>query len=318
LLPRYLRFIKGVVDSNDLPLNISRQRLQQDRHITQIRKWLTRKLLESLSEMRDQEPEIYTRFWREFGRALKEGVSSDYENKEKLIPLLLFESSHDPKELTTLKVYVERMKPEQTEILYVTGESRKVIENSPHLEVPKQKGYEVLYLSDPVDELVVEHLQEVDGKRLKSVTKGKVRLGTEEERKELEEQVKKKEEEYASFLQACQKRVDECVKQIRLSTRLVDSPACLVTEEHEYSPHLERLLQKGKGGGPKQRRIMELNPGHPIVARLYERYEANNDDPSLGRYIELIFEMALIAEGSEIADPVRLKNTILELLQEVV
>src|SRR5262249_16916955 len=140
LLPRYLRFIKGVVDSSDLPLNISRQRLQQDRHITHIRKWLTRKVLDALTEMREQEGEKYRKFWSEFGRALKEGMSSDYENKEKLLPLLLFESSHDPKELTTLKRYVERMKPEQTEIFYLTGESRRVIENSPHLETTKQKG----------------------------------------------------------------------------------------------------------------------------------------------------------------------------------
>ncbi|MGZ4828914.1 MAG: molecular chaperone HtpG [Candidatus Angelobacter sp.] len=316
LLPHYLRFIKGVVDSSDLPLNISRQRLQQDRHITQIRKWLTRKVLDALTEMREKETDKYHKLWGEFGRALKEGVGSDYENKEKLLPLLLFESSHDPKELTTLKAYVERMKPEQTEILYLTGESRKVIENSPHSEVPKQKGYEVLYLSDPVDELVVQHLHEFDGKRLKSVTKGKVHLGTEEEKKQIEEQVKKKEEEYASFLQAGQKRLDEYVKQIRLSTRLVDSPACLVTEEHEFSPHLERLLQKGKGGGPKQRRIMELNPGHPIVARLYDRFNANGEDPAVGDSIELLFELALVAEGSEIADPVRLKNLTLELLQK--
>ena len=317
LLPRYLRFIKGVVDSSDLPLNISRQRLQQDRHITQIRKWLTRKILDALTEMREKEPEKYHKFWSEFGRALKEGVSSDYENKERLLPLVLFESSHDPKELTTLKAYVERMKPEQTEIFYLTGESRKIIENSPHLEAPKQRGYEVLYLSDAVDELLVQHLHEFEGKRLKSVTKGKVQLGTEEEKKQAEEEVKKKEEEYAGFLQACQKKLDEYVKQIRLSTRLVGSPACLVTEEHEYSPHLERLLQKGKGGGPKQRRIMELNPGHPIVAGLQNRYKANSDDPVVGESIELLFEMALIAEGSEIADPVRLNQTILDLLQKV-
>ncbi|MGC2694641.1 MAG: molecular chaperone HtpG [Candidatus Angelobacter sp.] len=316
LLPRYLRFIKGVVDSSDLPLNISRQRLQQDRHITQIRKWLTRKVLDSLTELREKDPEKYRSFWSQFGRALKEGVSSDYENKEKLLPLVLFESSHDPKELTTLKAYVERMKPEQTEILYLTGESRKVIENSPHLEAPKQKAYEVLYLSDPVDELLVQHLYEFEGKRLKSVTKGKVHLGTEEEKKELEEQVKKKEEEYASFLQACQKKLDEYVKQIRLSTRLVESPACLVTEEHEYSPHLERLLQKGQGGGPKQRRIMELNSGHPIVARLYDRYSANGDDPAVGDSIELLFELALVAEGSEITDPGRMTRLTLDLLQK--
>jgi molecular chaperone HtpG len=316
LLPRYLRFIKGVVDSSDLPLNISRQRLQQDRHITQIRKWLTRKVLESLTEMMEKEAEKYNKFWNEFGRAVKEGVSSDYENKEKLLPLVLFESSHDAKELTTLKAYVERMKPEQAEILYSTGESRKVLENSPHLEAPKQKGYEVLYLRDPVDELLVQHLHEFEGKRLKSVTKGKFNLGTEEQKKEFEEQVKKKEEEYANFLQAGQKKLDEYVKQIRLSSRLVDSPACLVTEEHEYSPHLERLLQKGKGGGPKQRRIMELNVGHPIVARLYARYNANAEDPDVGNSIELLFELALVAEGSEIADPVRLNQLTLELLQK--
>ena len=318
LLPRYLRFIKGVVDSSDLPLNISRQRLQQDRHITQIRKWLTRKVLEALAELREKEQEKYLKFWGQFGRALKEGVGPDYENKEKLLPLLLFESSHDPKELTTLKSYVERMKPEQTDILYLTGETRKVIENSPHLEAARQKGYEVLYLSDPVDELLVQQLYDFEGKHLKSVTKGKVQLGTEEEKKQLEEDIKKKEEEYASFLQAAQKKLDQYVKQIRLSTRLVDSPACLVTEEHEYSPHLERLLQKGKGGGPKQRRIMELNAGHPVIARLHDRFKASNDDPVVGDAIELLFALALIVEGSEIADPVRLNQLSLELLQKVV
>lgn len=316
LLPRYLRFIKGVVDSTDLPLNISRQRLQQDRHITQIRKWLTRKLLDAFSEIKEKESEKYLTLWGEFGRALKEGVGSDYENKDKLLPLLLFESSNDPKELTTLKSYVERMKPEQTEILYLTGESRKVIENSPHLEAPKQKGYEVLYLSDPVDELLVQSVYEFETKRLKSVTKGKIQLGTEEEKKQSEEQLKKKEEDYKAFLEGCQKKLDQYIKQIRLSARLVSSPACLVTEEHEYSPNLERLLQKGKGGGPKQRRIMELNPDHPIVARLFDRFNANGDDPTVGNSMELLFELALLAEGSEIADPVRLNHLTLELLQQ--
>ena len=316
LLPRYLRFIKGVVDSTDLPLNISRQRLQQDRHITQIRKWLTRKVLDALGDMKEKEAEKYLKFWGQFGRALKEGVSSDYENKEKLLPLLLFESSNDPKELTTLKAYMDRMKPEQTEILYLTGESRKVIENSPHLEAPRQKGYEVLYFSDPVDELMVQSLHEIEGKRLKSVTKGRVHLGTEEETKQQEEQLKKKEEEYGKFLEACQKKLDSYVKQIRLSTRLVGSPACLVTEEHEYSPHLERLLQKGKGGGPKQRRIMELNADHPLIARLHERFDSNADDPAVSDSMEILFELALLAEGSEVADPVRLNQLTLALLQK--
>jgi molecular chaperone HtpG len=318
VLPRYLRFVKGVVDSSDLPLNISRQRLQQDRHITQIRKWLTKKLLEALAELKEKEAEKYLKFWGEFGRAMKEGVSSDYENKEKILPLLLFESSHDAKELTTLGDYVGRMKPEQKEILYLTGESRKVIENSPHLESVRQKGYEVLYLSDPVDELMVQSLHEFQEHKLKSVTKGRFELGTDEEKKQAEEQIKQKEEEYKSFLEACQKKLDAYVKQIRVSSRLVDSPACLVTEEHEYSPHLERLLQKGKGGGPKQRRIMELNPGHPIIQKLHERFQSNNDDATLGDAIELLFELALVAEGSEIADPVRLNRLTLDLLQKAV
>jgi molecular chaperone HtpG len=318
LLPRYLRFINGVVDSSDLPLNISRQRLQQDRQIMQIRKWLTRKVLDALIEMKEQESEKYLKFWSQFGRALKEGVGSDYDNREKLLLLLLFESSHDAKELTTLRAYVERLKPEQNEILYLTGESRKVIENSPHLEAPRQKNYEVLYLSDPVDELLVQDLREFDGKHMKSVTKGKVQFGTEEEKKQIEDQLKEKEKEYSSFLQACQKRLDQYVKQIRLSTRLVDSPACLVTEEHEYSPHLERLLQKGQGGGSKQRRIMELNPAHPIITRLYERFTASAEEPTVGDSIEILFELALLAEGSGVADPVRLNHLTLELLRKVV
>jgi molecular chaperone HtpG len=318
VLPRYLRFVKGVVDSSDLPLNISRQRLQQDRHITQIRKWLTKKLLEALAELKEKESDKYLKFWGQFGRAMKEGVSSDYENKDKILPLLLFESSHDAKELTTLGDYVGRMKPEQKEILYLTGESRKVIENSPHLESVRQKGYEVLYLSDPVDELMVQSLHEFQEHKLKSVTKGRFELGTDEEKKQAEEQIKQKEEEYKSFLEACQKKLDEYVKQIRVSSRLVDSPACLVTEEHEYSPHLERLLQKGKGGGPKQRRIMELNPDHPIVQKLHDRFKANSDDATLGDAIELLFELALVAEGSEIADPIRLNRLTLDLLQKAV
>ncbi len=317
LLPRYLRFIKGVVDANDLPLNISRQRLQQDRHLAQICKWLTRKVLDTLSEMKDKQPETYLTFWSQFGRALKEG-SSDYENRERLLPLLLFESSNDPKQLTTLKAYTERMKSEQSEILYLTGDSRKVIENSPHLEVPRQKGYEVLYLSDPVDELLVQSVHEFEAKKLKSVTKGKVQLGTDDEKKLREEELKKREEEYANVLKACQQKLDDHVKQVRLSTRLVESPACLVTEEHEYSPHLERLLQKGNGGGAKQRRIMELNADHPLIRRLHQRFNLNAEDPTIADSIAVLFELALLVEGSKIADPIRLNQLVLDLLRKAV
>jgi molecular chaperone HtpG len=316
LLPRYLRFIQGVVDSSDLPLNISRQRLQQDRHISQMRKWLTRKVLDALAEMREKEADKFLTFWAQFGKAMKEGVATDYENKERLLPLLIFESSNHASELSTLKGYLDRMKPEQKDILYLTGESRKVIENSPHLEAARKKDYEVLFMSDPVDELLLQHLYEFEGKPLKSLNKGTVTLGTEEEEKQRAEQLKQKEADYAAFMAAWQKKLDEYVKQMRLSTRLVGSPVCLVTEEHEFSPNLERLLQKGKGGGPRQKRIMELNPDHPLVTRLYERFSANPDDASVGDSMELLFHLALLAEGSEVADPVRLNQLTLDLLQK--
>jgi molecular chaperone HtpG len=315
LLPRYLRFVKGVVDSSDLPLNISRQRLQQDRHISQIRKWLTRKLLDALAEIKEKDSEKYMKFWGQFGRVLKEGVSADYENKGKLLPLLLFESSNDPKEMTTLQAYVERMKPEQTEVLYLTGESRKVIENSPHLEASRQKGYETLYLIDPVDELLVQAIPEFEGKKLRSVTKGKVNWDSSEEEKQRQEDLAKKEGEYTAFLEAWQKKLDQHVKKVRLSARLVGSPACLVTEEHEYSPHLERLLQKGKGGGPKQRRTMELNADHPLIQRLYQRFQSNAEDSLVGESMEILFELALLSEGSELADPVRLNQLAMAMMQ---
>jgi molecular chaperone HtpG len=317
LLPRYLRFVKGVVDCSDLPLSISRQRLQQDYHIRQIRRWLTRKVLEELHKMMEEEPAKYLEFWRQFGRALKEGVGFDFENKGKLQFLLMFESSRDPKDLTTLKDYLQRMTPQQLDILYLTGESREVIENSPHLEVPKQIGYEVLYLSDPVDELLVQHLHEFEGKPLKSVAKANLRVGTEEESKLREEELKKKERGYVDFLKACQKRLDRYVKQVCLSPRLVDSPACLVTEEHEISPYLERLLREGKGARLKQRRIMELNPDHRVIARLYEHFQSNAEDPTIGDSIEMLFEMALLAEGSAVADAARLNRLTLELMERV-
>ena len=229
---------------------------------------------------------------------------------------MLFESSTHPGELTTLKQYVERMKPEQTQIFYLTGESRKIIENSPHLEAVRAKGYEVLYLSDAVDELLVQHLEEFEGKRLKSVGKGTVGLGTEEEKKQAEERIKKKEEKYKRLMEAWHKKLESSVKQVRLSTRLVNYPVCLVAGEHEYSPQLERLLQRGKGSGPKQRRILELNAEHLLIRRLQERFQANEADPWVESSFELLYELALIAEGSEMADPVRFQQVTLQLLEK--
>jgi molecular chaperone HtpG len=314
LLPHYLRFVRGVVDSPDLQLNVSREMLQQDRFITTIRKGLTKKVLDVLEEMKDKDSETYLKFWAEFGRAIKEGTSSDYENKEKLLELLVFPSSNDPEKLTTLREYVSRMKDGQNEIYYLTGESRSQVENSPHLEAFKDKGYEVLYLIDTVDELLTQSLHEYDGKRWKSVGKGTVSLGNEEEKKQTEEELKAKEEEMKPLLEHLQKSLDEWVKQVRLTNRLTASPVCLVGAEHDYSPQLEKLLQKGKGGGPKQRRILELNPKHDILGRMTERFAKDQNDPLLADYAYLLFGYGLIAEGGELPDPVRFNRAVADLM----
>lgn len=316
LLPHYLRFLKGVVDSANLPLNISRQMLQQDRQITQIRKWLTKKSLDALQQLFDKEFEKYLTLWKEFGRALKEGAATDFDNKDRLVALLLFESSHDAEKLTTLKDYVARMPVDQTEIFYLTGESRAVVENSPHLEAFKAKGYEVLYLVDTVDELLVQSLTEFDGKQLKSVGKGTVNLGSEEERAQVEEELKKEQEESAGLLTAIQKHLDQYLKDVRLTNRLTNSPVCLVSGEMDYSPQMERLLQMGGGGGPKQKRIMELNPRHEIVAKMRERFEKDNADAKLGKYAELLYGYALLAEGSDLPDPPQFNRLLAELMTE--
>jgi molecular chaperone HtpG len=314
LLPQYLRFVRGVVDSPDLALNVSREMLQQDRFITLIRKGLTKKILDVLAEMKDREPDTYLKFWAEFGRAIKEGTSSDYENKERLLELLVFQSSNDPEKLTTLKEYVERMKEGQNEIYYLTGESRSQVENSPHLETFKEKGYEVLYLVDPVDELLTQSLNEYGGKKLKSAGKGTVALGNEDEKKQTEEELKAKEEQMKPLLEALQKKLDTWVKQVRLTNRLTNSPVCLVGAEHDYSPQLEKLLQKGKTGGPKQRRILELNPKHEILAKIGERFEKDQEDPILDDYAQLLFGYGLIAEGGELPDPVRFNKAVADLM----
>jgi molecular chaperone HtpG len=314
LLPRYLRFVKGVVDSVDLPLNISRQMLQQDRHIAQIRKWLTKKVLDTLQDLKEREYEKYLQFWDQFGRALKEGVSSDYDNREKILSLLLFQSSNDPEKLTTLKDYVERMKEGQNEIYYLTGESRRVVENSPHLEVFKEKGYEALYLVEPVDELLAQSLTDYESKKLKSVGNGTIKLGSEEEKEKSQQELKQKEEEASGLLNLLQKSLDEHVKQVRISNRLVSSPACLVGTEMDYSPQLERLLQKGKGGGPKQRRILELNPNHDLFIKMHGRFMNNSEYSAIDEYADLLLGYALLAEGSELPDPVKFNRNMVSVM----
>lgn len=310
LLPRWLRWVRGAVDSPDLPLNVSREMLQSDRHVRQIRRTLTKKVIDALKKMQEGDRPKYETFWRELGRAVKEGVDSDYENRDALLGLLLFGSSREAEALLTLKEYVERMPEGQNDIWYLTGTSREQIENSPALEAFRDRGWEVLYLTEPVDELVVQSVSEFEGKRLRSAGKGAVEL-EEGEKKESGEEQKKA---FEPFLGAVQKHLEKWVKEVRLSGRLTRSPAVLVVAEHDYSPQLERLLAVGRDG-PRQRRILELNATHPLVERLRGRFDANPHDPVVNDYAELLLGWSLLAEGAEPHDAVRFTQLVAGLME---
>ncbi len=320
LLPSYLRFVKGVVDSDDLPINISREMVQQDRLIQQMRKWLTRKVLDHLKTMEAADRDKYLELWGELGRVLKEGVGFDFENKDRIVPLLYFQSSADPEKLTSLAGYVERMKSDQEEIYYLTGETRAAVESSPHLEAFKEKGYEVLYLVDPVDEFAVQGITEFQEKQLKSVGKGTVELGSEEEKKQAEKDLEEKQETHKDLLGLLQKKLDEHVKEVRLSSRLTTSPVCLVAGEHDMSPQMERILRQTEGMGSMpgmdgpQKRIMEINPKHELLAKLQEKFGADQEDPALEDYAHLLLGYAFLAEGSDLPDPARFNKLVGELM----
>ena len=311
LLPPYLRFMRGVVDSADLPLNVSRQRLQEDRHIGQIKKWLTRKVLDSFEEMHRKEPEEYLKLWKNFGRVFKEGTTLDFENKDKLLGLFLFESSADPEKLTTFEEYLGRMKEDQKAIYYMTGPSRRAIEHSPHLEAFKAKGYEVLFLTDPVDEMLVQWVWDYKEKKLKSVVKGIADLGDD---KDLGPKVK----EFSSLMDVLQSKLDASVKQVRLSGRLTTSPVCLVVADEDMSPNLEALLGKAKGETMRQKRIMEINPDHELVARMRAAHAANPEDPALEDFANILYGYALLAEGSEIPEPQKFNEALLRVVTKAV
>ena len=313
-VPRYLRFVRGVVDSSDLPLNISRQTLQENRHMSRINKFLAKKVLDTLADLQKNDEEKYLKFWKNFGRALKEGVSTEFEHKDRIVSLLLFESSNHAEKLTTLKDYVERMKDGQSDIYFLTGESRSMVENSPLLEAFRKKNYEVLYLVDPVDEVLAQYLTEFDGKKLQSAAKGELDLGDEDEKKQLEEERKVQEEKYSSLLTLLGKKLEDHIKKVRLSTRLTDSPACLAGDEHDFSPQLERMMRMSNPDGPKQKRILELNGSHEIVKKLQERFDADKVDPLINDYAELLYGYALLSEGTELDDPVKFNKALSGLM----
>ncbi len=314
LIPDYLRFVKGIVDSEDLPLNVSREMLQHNPVIERIRKSIIGKILGRLKEISESDPERFRTFWLRFGPVLKEGVASDHENKEKLLELLRFPSSmiQDRNELTSLKQYVSRMREDQKEIYYITGESRDIVEKSPHLEIFRDKSIEVLYMVDPVDEWVVNAIHAYEGKRLVSAAKGDLDLG------DLGKEEKKKKKEAESELKKLTERIKNIltdrVKDVRVTTRLKDSPSCLVSDENDMGVHMEKILSAMGQEIPVSKRIFEINPQHPIVQNLNRIYEKNPKDPKLDDWVLLLYDQSLIAEGQVLKDPTAYTKRVNDLL----
>ncbi|MFL0180217.1 MULTISPECIES: molecular chaperone HtpG [unclassified Mycobacterium] len=319
LMPEYLRFVKGVVDAADMSLNVSREILQQDRQINAIRRRLTKKVLSTIKELQSQRPEDYRTFWTEFGRVVKEGLLSDFDNQEALLAISSFGSTHSDSEPTTLAEYVERMKEGQEQIFYATGESRQQLLRSPHLEAFKAKGYEVLLLTDPVDEVWVNAVAEFDGKPLQSTAKGEVDLDSEEEKTAHEEQRKEQEKDFAELISWLEQTLTEHVKEVRLSTRLTESPACLITDTFEMTPALARIYRANGQEVPVGKRILELNPGHPLVTGLRQAHDARGgEDADLAETAELLYGTALLAEGGALEDPARFAELLAHRLARTV
>ena len=260
--------------------------------------------------------EKYLELWKEFGQVLKEGINADFDNRDRVQDLLLFQSSHDPEKLTSLKEYVERMPDEQETIYYITGESRSLVESSPHLEAFKEKGYEVLYLVDPIDEFMISSITDYEEYKLKSVAKGDVELGSEEERKEAKEKLEETKENYSDFMKFLEKTLEKHVKEVRISQRLKTSPVCLVSGEFDMSPVYERFMRQNEGMGavPEQKRILEINPNHDLVGKLRARFDKEGKEALLADYAHLLHGYALLAEGSELPDPAAYNRIVGEMM----
>ncbi|GAC84340.1 molecular chaperone HtpG [Gordonia paraffinivorans] len=314
LMPEYLRFVKGVVDAADLSLNVSREILQQDRQIRAIRRRLTKKVISTITEMRDSRPEDYRKFWDAFGRVFKEGLVNDFDNRDALLKASVFQSTNSEEDLTTLADYIGRMKSGQDAIYYMTGESRQQIVNSPHMEAFRAKGIEVLILSDPVDEMWVTSGVEFEGKRFQSIAKGAVDLDDDEDEKD----EKAKEEQNKAFeelLKWLTETLSDDVSETRLSSRLTESPACLVGDTWSMSPQLEKLYRASGQTLPKTKRALELNPDHPLIVALNKAF-ADGERDKLVPTAKLVYGMAVIAEGGELEDPAEFAKVLAGQLTE--
>lgn len=316
LMPTYLRFVKGVIDSADLPLNVSREILQESRDVRVIREGSTKRVLGMLEEMANSEEQEgkdkYVTFWKEFGQVLKEGIGEDATNKDRIAKLLRFASTHDEsgEQTVSFEDYVGRMKEGQDKIYYVTADSYSAAKNSPHLEIFRKKGVEVLLMADRVDEWMLSFLTEFDGKELVSVAKGGLDLG------KLEDEAEKKEHEetetqYKELVEKMKTALADKAKDVRVTFRLTDSPACLVADEHELSANLVRMLKAAGQNAPESKPILEINPNHPLVTRL--KYE-DAEGARFGDWSHILFDQAMLAEGGSLADPASFVKRLNEML----
>jgi molecular chaperone HtpG len=311
LMPGYLRFVRGVIDSNDLPLNVSREILQESKIVESIKAGSVKKVLGLLEDLADNDKDKYAKIWKEFGRVLKEGPGEDFGNRERIAKLLRFSSTHTDSEEQTVALadYVSRMKEGQEKIYYVTADSFAAAKNSPHLEIFRKKGIEVLLLAERVDEWLASNLTEFDGKPLRSVAKGDLDLGKladEQEKKAQEQQAT----EYKELTDKIQKALGEKVKEVRVTHRLTGSPACLVSDQYGMSMNLERLLKAAGQKVPASRPILEINPTHPIVQGL--KYEG--DEQRFSDWSHILFDQSLLAEGGQLEDPASFVRRLNELM----
>jgi molecular chaperone HtpG len=311
LMPQYLRFVRGVIDSENLPLNVSREILQDSRDVEAIKNGSVKKVLGMLEDLAKNKPEEYATFWSEFGRVMKEGPGEDFANKDKIAGLLRFASTHADNETqdVSLADYIGRMKEGQEAIYYITADSFAAAQHSPHLEIFRKKGIEVLLMSDKVDEWLLGGLTEFEGKKLQSIAKGDLDLGKLEDESEKEAQ-KKVEEESKDLIERIQKTLGEEVKEVRVTHRLTDSPACLVAGEHDLSGNLARILKASGQNAPESKPVLEVNPAH----RLVDKLKAEKDDAKFNDYARVLFDQALLAEGGQLDDPATFVRRVNELL----
>ena len=307
LMPQYLRFVKGVIDSSDLPLNVSREILQDSKAVEAIRAGTVKKILSSLENMAKKSSDDYEKFWNQFGRVLKEGPAEDFENREKIAGLLRFATTYDDsdKQSASFDSYIGRMKPEQESIYYITADSFMAAKNSPHLEIFKKKGIEVLLLGDRVDEWLISNLTDFNGKKFQSIAKGDLDLGKLED--ESEKGKKKKIEEKAkTLIEKIKISLGDKVKDVKVTHRLTDSPACLVVGENDISGNLERILKAAGQNTPDNKPILEINPEHKLIEKL-ETFEGTDD---FDEYTSVIFDQAMLSEGAQLDDPVNFVKKI--------